>query len=177
MKLLSKSSNLALKKRKDSLTSTSKTSENVFIVCFLCNMFLGTIFVWCSEEIIIFLDAVRNQTSNRKCLLESFKRRSKVHQENILGTLVKFRPMRNIFQKLWVNKGFCLQNCHEQMSFATFRRVHSNSFFIKFHSTSLHKISIVTGKLLVISSQHFSCELRSSRTYFLRDISYLSLRL
>ena len=55
-------------------------------------------------------------------------------------------------------------------------------FVLQFHtarrySISLKKVHIVTGKLLIIPNQIFSCELNSSRAYFLRDISYLLLRL
>ena len=42
--------------------------------------------------------------------------------------------------------------------------------------TSPDKISILTWRLLVTSSQNFSCELNSSRSYSFRNFSYLSLR-
>ena len=47
----------------------------------------------------------------------------------------------------------------------------------KRYPTSLDKISNLTWKLLVISSENFSCELNSLRTYSLQNISYHSLRL
>ena len=45
------------------------------------------------------------------------------------------------------------------------------------YTTLLDKISTLKRKLLVISSQNFSCELNSSRTYSLQKTSYLPLRL
>ena len=47
----------------------------------------------------------------------------------------------------------------------------------KSYSTSLDKIRILKWRLLVTSSQTFSCGLNSSSTYSSRNISYLSLRL
>ena len=41
------------------------------------------------KDIVISLVAVRNQTSNRKCLLELFERRSKVNQKNMPGMHLK----------------------------------------------------------------------------------------
>ena len=55
--------------------------------------------------------------------------------------------------------------------------------FVKFIQTqksyliSLDEISSSTWSLLVISSQIFSCEIDSSRTYFLQNVSCLPLRL
>ena len=56
-------------------------------------------------------------------------------------------------------------------------------FFVEFiktqkrYPTSFDKISIISWKLLAISSQNFSCKLKSSRTYSLWHESYLSLQL
>ena len=47
----------------------------------------------------------------------------------------------------------------------------------KRYPPSLDGISILTWRLHVISNQNFSCELSSSRTFSLRNISNLSLRL
>ena len=45
------------------------------------------------------------------------------------------------------------------------------------YPTTVDKISILTWRLLVKSSQNVSFELNSSRLYFLQNISYLLLRL
>ena len=106
---------------------------------------------------------------------EIFKRRSKVHQKNMSEIHLKFGPMKSISQKLQANRRFCLQIYQKQLPFTIYCWVHSNSK--ERYPTSLDKISILTGKPLVIINQSFCCELNSSRTYFLQNISYLSLRL
>ena len=90
-------------------------------------MYLSMIFILCSKQIIISLDAVRNQTSNRKYLQELIKRRSKVHQKYMSGFHLKFRSAKSIFQKLQSSRTFCSQNYQEQLSLAIFCRVYSNS--------------------------------------------------
>ena len=107
----------------DHSTSLSETSQNVlFYFCsifyFLRNMYLYLIYLGYSEEFIVSLDAVRNQIS--KCLLKIFNRRSKFHQKNTSGMLLKFWPMKNIFQKLHTIRGFYLQNSQEHILFPTF---------------------------------------------------------
>ena len=52
-----------------------------------------------------FITAVRNKNSNKKYLLQS-KRRSKVHQKNIRVNTLQILTVKNIFQRLWVNKSF-----------------------------------------------------------------------
>ena len=84
---------MAFKKCVDHSTSLSETSQNVLfyfcsIFCFLGNMYLHLIYLGYSEEFIVSLDAVRNQIS--KCLLKIFNRRSKFHQKNASGMLLKF---------------------------------------------------------------------------------------
>ena len=77
----------------------------------------------------------------------------------VMSTCFKFWPMESIFRKLFANKSLvmtCLQIYREQLSLATFLRVHSNS---KKVSYLLDKINILTLKLLVISNQDFPCEL------------------
>ena len=107
----------------DHSTSLSETSQNVlFYFCsifyFLRNMYLYLIYLGYSEEFIVSLDAVRNQIS--KCLLKIFNSRSKFHQKNTSGMLLKFWPMKNIFQKLHTSRGFYLQNSQEHILFPTF---------------------------------------------------------
>ena len=46
-----------------------------YIVCFLWNMYSLKVFLWCSKKIVISPDALRNQTSRRKVLLELFKKK------------------------------------------------------------------------------------------------------
>ena len=83
------------------------------------------------------------------------------------GTCFKFWPMKNIFvsKKLII---VCLQNYQEQLLPSTFCWVRSefmSSFMSSFkrYPTSLEKISILTWRLLVMSSQKFSCKLNFSR--------------
>ena len=47
----------------------------------------------------------------------------------------------------------------------------------KLYPSFLEEKSILSWKLFTISSQNFSCELNSSRTYSLQNISHLSQRL
>ena len=63
----------------DSSTLTSETSENLFLFVFI------SLFVYFGACIYVdhFFDAVENQTSKRKYLLELIKRRSKVYQKNV----------------------------------------------------------------------------------------------
>ena len=47
-----------------------------------------------------FFDAIRNQTSNKKYLLELIKRSSKVHEQNMSHERTNERPIKDIFRKL-----------------------------------------------------------------------------
>ena len=70
------------------------------IICFLWNMYLHTVFIWCCKKIIISLDAVSNQTSNKKCLLELFERRPKVDQRTSQGHFWNFAQWKEFFGRL-----------------------------------------------------------------------------
>ena len=133
------------------------------MISFLWSLFIYTVFLWCRPP-------------NNKYLLELIKRRSKVQERNMSCERglnfdqwktfpENYKPVR-IW--LWLLYKFTIMI----VAHTTFLRVHSNS-----KEVSLDKISILTWKLLVISTQNFSCELNSQRTYSLQNISYLSLRL
>ena len=63
----------------DSSTSTSETSENVFLLVFISSLvFFG---VRIHEK--YFFHKLKNQTSNGRPILELFKKRSKLHQRNM----------------------------------------------------------------------------------------------
>ena len=68
-----------------------------------------------------------------------------------------------ITASLWLVYKFIANNLHLRL-FSRFTK------FQKRYPNSLDKISIQTWKLLVISSQNFSCELDTWRTYFLQII-------
>ena len=143
----------------DSSTSTSKTSENAFFsLLFLVvwNVYLVTVFLW---------------KWNYNFLRMQWE--IKLHQENVTWTHFKFRPMTNLSKTLsrWeFSYKITENNCHSR-HFAVVIRIP------KRYPTSLNKISILTLILLIISSQIFSWKLTPSRTFFLPNFSYLSLRL
>ena len=60
----------------DALTPTSETSENVLFFTFIPSFISFGIRIY----VQYFFDAPRNQTSIRKCLLELFKKRPKIHE-------------------------------------------------------------------------------------------------
>lgn len=66
-----------LKRPIDYSTSTSETSQNVYIFVFISSVFEVSIFERC------FFDAVRNQTSSIRYLCRINQRRSKDHQKNM----------------------------------------------------------------------------------------------
>ena len=112
-----------------------------------------------------------------KYLPELVKTRSKVQEKNIsCECVLSFDQWKSFSQNykplnwLWFVYKFTKNNCCLQL-------------FAKFIPTqkrcpiSLDKISILTWKLLFISSQNFPCELNSQRAYSLSNISYLSLQL
>ena len=78
-----------------------------------------------------------------------------------------YKPMR---VWLWLVYRFTENNCRLRL-FPEFIQTQ------KRYPTSPDKISMLTWKLLVISSQIFSSEPNSQRTYCSQNISYLSLRL
>ena len=105
----------------DSLTSTSKTSENVFLFIFILSpVSFGVCFYVCSL-ITNFKEKISTR-ANQKMIKNSSK-------DYVSKTWFKFWPMTKIFRKIWANKSLfmaCLQDCQKWLSFATFRPVHSN---------------------------------------------------
>ena len=104
----------------------------------------------------------------RKYLLELLKTDQKfikkICQNN---ALIKLWPMKNISEnpkpvRVFVYK--IIENDCRSEPFAEFIQTQKKYFI------SLDKISIPIWMLLVISSQNYSCELNSSRTYCLRNI-------
>ena len=81
-----------------------------------------------------------------------FKKRSEVHQNNISRRQLKFS---NEFFDHKITE----DNCRWR-HFAEFIQTE------KRYATSIDKISILTGELLITSSLNFSCKLNFSRTYF-----------
>ena len=144
-------------KKMYSSTATSETSENVFLL-------FVTSFVSFEVYVKNFLDAVRNTTTNRKCKLELIKRRSKVHQNNLTGEhILNFNQWKTLSENykpikvwLWFIYKIAEKNCLRL--FIEFIQTHNR------HIASPDKISILTWKMLVISSQSFSCNLNLSRT-------------
>ena len=128
-------------------------------ICLLWGMYLRAVFVWWSEK-LNFKQKLSARV-NQKVIKSSWK-------ECFTWMCFKFWPIKNIFRKRPVNKDLnmlYLQNYRELLWLATFSRVYSNSKGR--YPTSLHKISILTWKLLVVSNQNISCELYFARTYFL----------
>ena len=77
----------------DSSTSTSEISEKVYLFVFISSnvFFVVCIFVQ------YFFDAVKNQFSNKKYILELIKKGSKVHEKNLSRErFLKFGPIKNI---------------------------------------------------------------------------------
>ena len=113
------------------------------------------------------------------CLFDVLvERRSKVQKKNLsLERALNFDQWKTFCENykpmtvwLWFFYKFTKTNCRLQL-FSELIQAQ------KKHPTSLNKISIVTWKLLVMSSQKSFCELNSQITYSLQNISYLSLRL
>ena len=123
----------------------------------------------------VFIDSI---SLMYKCLLELIKKRSKVQEENMSCERALNFDQWKIFSEnykairvwLWLVYKFTENNCRLRL-FSKFIQTQ------KRYPTSLDKISILTWKLLIISSQKSSCERNSQRTYSLQNIAYLSLRL
>ena len=75
--MLIRNTNTSLKKKRKFFCTNIWESENVFPF-----LFIFVVFFPCSS-VQYFFDAVRNQISSRKCLLELVKRASKVYQKNV----------------------------------------------------------------------------------------------
>ena len=97
----------------------------------------------------LFLLNYRNQTTNKKFLLELIIRRSSTNQ-----------PIRVC---LWLVCKITKNNCCSLL-FTEFIQTQ------KRHPTSIDKVSILIWRLHVISRQKFSFELNSTRTYSLCNI-------
>lgn len=98
---------------------------------------------------------MRSQSSNRKCLLELFQRRSKVLQGICQEYTWNFDQFKAFSEHYKPIRGFV----YEITEFICHLRYFSE--FIQKYPTSLVKISISTRKLLVILSHFFFCELKS----------------
>lgn len=114
--------------------STSKASENIFLLLFFYRCFplqyvftYSAAFLECSKEIIISLHASRNQTSNKRCLKYLFKRRSKGHQNNILQAHLILADEK-YFPKIISQQGF---SCTKLPRTIVFRDVSPSSFKLK----------------------------------------------
>ena len=113
-----------------------------------------------------------------KYLLEIIKRRSKVQEKNMLcERALNFHQWKKISKNykpitvwLWLVYKFTENNCCLRLLFEFIQTQ-------KRHPTSLEKISILTWKLLVISSQNFLCELNSQIIYSLQNISSVAATL
>ena len=115
-----------------------------------------------------FFDVVRNQTLNGKYLLDFTQRRSSVHEKDISGKhALKFGQWTTF------SENYKLIRVWLWLAYKITKNISCSQLFSKFFQTrkrypiSLLKISILTRKLLVISSQNSSCELNSWRTYSL----------
>ena len=152
----------------DSSTSTSKTSENVFLFVFiLSSVSFGVCFYVCSL-ITNFKEKISTR-ANQKMIKSSSK-------DYVSKTWFKFGPMIKIFRKIWANKSLfmaCLQDCQKLLSFATFRRVHSNLKEVSYLPWQNKYSNLKTTCHI---KPKFSCQLNSSSTYSLQNIPYLSLR-
>ena len=83
----------------DSLTSTSEIVEKVYLFAFLSSYVFFEIFIFVQH----FFDAVKNQFSNKKYILELIKRRSKAQEKNILREhFLKFGVIKNILKPMGV---------------------------------------------------------------------------
>ena len=121
------------------------------------------------KDIVISLVAVRNQTSNRKCLLELFKRRSKVNQKNMPGMHLKLWPVKINREQGW---GFLITKLT--------RTIVVHDILPNFFKLKRGILLPLTKRVLQLENYlpyqaKIFFELSTSRTYFLQDISYLSL--
>ena len=98
----------------------------------------------------------------------------KLYQENVSHERTLSLDQWQICRKLYTDESFSYKitenNCRSR-HFAVVIQIP------KRYPTSFDKISFLTLVLLIISSQIFSWKLNSSRTFFLPNFSYLSLRL
>ena len=152
----------------NSSTLTYETSGNVFIFLFIPSFFpLKYTFTY-------NISLMQRETKFQiKCLPQFFKEDQKLSKVYVMSAF-EISTYGKHFTKAINQQGLLFTNCREKLSFTTFRRVYSNQ---NRYPISLDKISILTGRLLVISSQNFSSELNFSGNYFLRGMSYLSLRI
>ena len=138
----------------NSSVSASETSESIYFFSFHRLLFID--FIVCLEYVLMYHNSLI-QTSNRKDLLELFKRGSNKSQERVLSfdqwetRSGNYKPLGVFVYKI-AEYNKCL------LYFDEFIQTE------KRHPASLDIISILTRILLVISSQNFSCELNSSWT-------------
>ena len=117
-----------------------------------------TVSLWCRKK----------WAPKYKYLLKLIKRWSKVLEKNIsCEHALNFGQWKTFYKNykpiriwLWLVYKFTKNNCCSWL----FSKLIQTQ---KGYPTLLDKISIVTWKLLLISSQNFSCELNSQRTYSL----------
>ena len=151
----------------------TKQVENEFLFVFISWL----VSIWLCFY-VYFFDVVRwemNLETENICY-SSTKEDDKFIKRILHVKALKIWLMKNIFWKLSANKSLamaCLQNYRERCRL---------QLFTKFIQTQkkchpfLDKISILSWRLLVISSLKVSYRLNSWRTNYLQNISYLSLR-
>ena len=119
-----------------------------------------------------FYDVLRKHTQT--FLLELIKRKLKVPEKNMFH-----QHVLNIYH--WKHFQKKKKKNNRSLIMANYKLIKNNCclrvFIQKRYHTFLDKISILTWRLLVISSQNVSCELNSFRTFSLRIISYILLQL
>ena len=151
--MLIRNFNSTWNKKQGFSTSITETSENVHLI---------VSFLWLEFVFIYSISFMY------KYLLELIKRRLKLQEKNIsCERNLNFDQWKAFFEnykpiKVWLLLVYKIteDNCRLQL-FSEFIQTQNS------YPTSLDKISILTWKLLVISSQNFSCELNFERTYSL----------
>ena len=135
-------------------------------------MYFRTVFLRCSKEIIVSLDAVRDQTLNRKCLIELLKKQKfiKIICPERIWSFDQRKAFCENYEPIVVFAYKITENYCRLRQFAEFIQIQEVPYL-----SWLNKY--FNWKTICISSQNFSCELNSSKTCFLWHISYLSLRL
>ena len=143
----------------DSSLSTSKIHHSFF-----------SFLVCVSDYVFACCIAMRNHFSNRKYLLELFKKISKFHEEIMSPEhALNFDQSRTIY-RIYKPIRFRLWFVYKNME----RNYHSFEPQKRYFGYS-DKIKIVTWRLLEILTHHYFYELISSRNYSLQNNTYLPL--
>ena len=148
----------------DSLSLKSEAAENFFV--FISPDFLEYVFAY----ITYVFNAFRNQTFEKRYTRVNWKEIKISRKEYVTWTSFK----------VWQIKTFSESYSAMEIWLGLAYKIIKKSCFIqtqKRYPTSLDKISILNWRLLITSNENFSIELKSSKIYTLKNISYLSLRL